>query len=54
MLKSLSEKKSKEMLGLLGNFILEIRKSMGNETTQLDKWEMLEWWMTDARRLRNF
>jgi hypothetical protein len=28
--------------------LLEIRKSMGNENTQLDLWEMIEWFMKDA------
>lgn len=42
----------KEMAGLLGQFLLEIRRSVGNETTALDRWEMLEWFMTDARKYR--
>ena len=41
-----------DMLTLLGTFLLEIRRSMGNEATQLDHWEMCEWWMSDARKLR--
>ncbi|WP_028486519.1 hypothetical protein [Thiomicrorhabdus chilensis] len=48
-----NESDLKEMLGLLGTFLLEIRRSMGNEATDLDNWDMLEWWMTDARRLRH-
>lgn len=43
----------KEMIVLLGKFLLEIRKSMGNESTKLDYWDMLEWWMTDARKLKS-
>jgi len=43
----------KTMMSLLGTFLLEIRRSMGNETTQLDQWQMLEWFLTDARKLRN-
>lgn len=42
----------KEMMSLVGRFPLEIRKSMGNDTTDLDAWDMLEWFVTDARRLR--
>lgn len=42
-----------DMLNLLGTFLLEIRKSMGNETTKLDYWDMCEWWMSDARKLKN-
>lgn len=37
---------------LLGTFLLEIRRSMGNESTNLDHWEMLEWFITDARKYR--
>jgi len=43
----------KEMLELLGTFLLEIRKSMGNEATMLDSWNMCEWWMSDARKIKN-
>jgi hypothetical protein len=42
----------KKMMSLLGAFLLEIRKSMGNETTKLDSWGMLEWFLTDARKFR--
>jgi hypothetical protein len=49
---SATESDVKEMAGLLGAFLLEIRRSVGNETTALDRWEMLEWFMTDARRFR--
>lgn len=48
-----SDNALKEMLELIGNFLLEIRKSMGNEATKLEKWDMLEWWMSDARNLKN-
>lgn len=43
----------REMMSLLGRFLLEIRRSMGNEATELDNWNMLEWFMTDARKLRD-
>lgn len=42
----------KDVLKLLGTFLVEIRKSMGNEATQLNHWDMCEWWMKDARTLR--
>ena len=42
----------KEVMSLLGQFLLEIRRSMGNEATKLDSWDMLEWFLTDARKLR--
>lgn len=46
------EAQIKIMLKLLGTFLLEIRKSMGNEVKQLSNWEMLEWFITDARTYR--
>ena len=42
-----------EMFTLLGNFLIQIRKSMGNEATKLNHWDMCEWWMSDARKLKN-
>jgi len=47
-----TEHTTKEMMSHLGKFLLEIRRSVGNEATELDNWEMLEWLMTDARRYR--
>lgn len=44
--------KAKEMMSLIGLLLLEIRKSMGNEDTQLNKWDMLEWFITDARKMK--
>jgi hypothetical protein len=41
------------LLNLVGCFLLEIRKSMGNESTELDSWGMLEWCITDARKYRD-
>lgn len=41
------------MMSLLGSFLLEIRRSMGNETTEMDNWGMLEWFLSDARRMRD-
>ncbi|AEG10985.1 hypothetical protein BM607_007750 [Shewanella sp. SACH] len=43
----------KDMMQLLGNFLIEIRKSMGNEATELDVWDMCEWWMSDTRKVKN-
>lgn len=42
-----------DMIKLLGGFLVEIRKSMGNEATELDHWDMVEWWMSDARKLKS-
>jgi len=41
-----------DMMIRLGNFLLEIRKSMGNDSTEIDNWEMLEWFITDAREIK--
>ena len=38
-----------KIMSLLGNFLLQIRKSMGNEATELDNWDMIEWFVKDAR-----
>ena len=35
-------------LALIGELLLEIRRSMGNESSALDRWEMIEWFMKDA------
>lgn len=48
-----SENFLKKMLELLGTFLLEIRKNMGNESTSLDHWDMCEWWMSDTRKIKN-
>lgn len=40
------------MLSLIGQLLLEIRRSTGNEDTKIDKWGMLEWFITDARKYR--
>lgn len=42
----------KSMLTLLGTLLLQIRKSMGNEATKLDHWQMLEWFMKDVRKYK--
>lgn len=41
----------KQMMSLLGQFLLEIRRSTGNEASKLTNWEMLEWFMSDVREL---
>lgn len=48
-----SENFPKEIIELLGTFLLEIRKNMGNESTSLDQWDMCEWWMSDTREIKN-
>lgn len=41
-----------DWIALMGGLLLEIRKSMGNESSALDRWEMVEWFMTDASSLK--
>jgi len=41
-----------QLLERLGTFLLEIRRSMGNEATKIDNWGMLEWFITDARQYK--
>ena len=47
-----SPDEAREAVSLLGDFLLEIRRSMGNESTKIDNWGMLEWFITDARTYR--
>ena len=44
--------KAKEMMSTHWIILLEIRKSMGNEETKLNEWDMLEWFITDARKMK--
>ena len=46
------DEKTTHWISLMGTLLLEIRKSMGNETSDLDRWEMIEWFMTDARKFK--
>lgn len=48
-----TEDNLKEMMRLPGIFLLEIRRCMGNEATCLSNWQMLEWFMKDARKWRD-
>jgi hypothetical protein len=42
----------KRSMELLGDFLLEIRKSVGNETTTIQNLEMLEWFINDIRKFK--
>ncbi|TDT90657.1 hypothetical protein [Pseudodesulfovibrio indicus] len=42
-----------DLMILLGSLLLEIRKSMGNDATVIDSWGMLDWFITDARKIKN-
>lgn len=46
------EQKTSHWIALMATLLLEIRKSMGNETSKLDRWEMIEWFMTDAPTMK--
>lgn len=48
-----SEEELKDMMSLVGKFLLEIRRSVGNEGTKLDEWQMLEWFLVEARNYRH-
>lgn len=47
-----SPDKAADMLELLGTFLLEIRRSLGNEETNLETINMFEWFIKDARTRR--
>lgn len=46
------EEKTSDWIALMGTLLLEIRKSMGNESSGLDRWEMIEWFMQDAPMIK--
>lgn len=46
------KEKTQDWIALMGTLLLEIRKSMGNESSALDRWEMIEWFMTDAPKIK--
>jgi len=48
-----TEETVRAMLARIGDLLLEIRRSMGNADTDLDRWAMLEWFINDARRYRS-
>lgn len=44
---------SLKLMNLFGAFLLAIRRSVGNETTKLDNLAMLEWFISDIRKLKS-
>ena len=42
-----------QIIGLFGDLLLAIRKSVGNEATGLTNIEMLEWMITDIRSVED-
>ena len=49
--KSLEEQTS-DWIALMATLLFEIRKSMGNEASNLNRWEMIEWFMKDAKIMK--
>ncbi|MFZ1327087.1 MAG: hypothetical protein WAT67_13920 [Candidatus Contendobacter sp.] len=46
------ELKTSHWIALISILLLEIRKSMGNKSSDLDRWEMIEWFMRDASKMK--
>jgi len=44
--------RTSQWIELLAQLLLEIRRSMGNANTQLSNWEMIEWFMSEADKMR--
>ena len=47
-LDSANQKNHKETMRVFGNFLLEIRKSLGNKSTELNEYDMLRGMLTDV------
>jgi len=46
------EVKTSHWIELMATLLFEIRKSMGNEASEINKWEMIEWFMKDAKLMK--
>lgn len=46
------DERTADWISLMAALLLEIRKSMGNESSSLDRWEMIEWFMTDMSKIK--
>ncbi len=46
------DEKTSHWIALIGTLLLEIRKSTGNQSSRLDGWEMIEWFMSDAQKMK--
>ena len=44
--------KAAGMVERLGQLLLEIRKSMGNQSTTLEAWDMMDWMMSESRKIK--
>ena len=47
-----NENAGKEGIAKLGSLLLEIRKSVGEDSTELENWDMLKWLITDIESLQ--
>ncbi|MDA8444951.1 hypothetical protein [Paracidovorax valerianellae] len=47
------DQKTSHWLALMATLLLEIRRSMGNQSSRLDRWEMIEWFMKDAHMMKD-
>lgn len=46
------DQKTSNWIALMATLLLEIRRSMGNQNSNLDRWEMIEWFMQDANKMK--
>ena len=46
------DQKASNWIALMATLLLEIRRSMGNQSSKLDRWEMIEWFMRDAHKMK--
>ena len=46
--------RTQQIISAFGKFLLEIRKSVGNESTSLTNLEMMTWMISDSEKLRSF
>ena len=46
------DQKTSNWIALMATLLLEIRRSMGNQSSKLDRWEMIEWFMRDAHKMK--
>lgn len=47
------DQKTSNWIALMATLLLEIRRSMGNQSSALDRWEMIEWFMQDAAVMKS-
>ena len=50
----MKDQRSLNWVALLATLLLEIRRSMGNQSSKLDRWEMIEWAVIDLDEMKAF